>query len=36
MKNKRRLHKIYWQGVTDVISCIAISMIFAVMFVYGI
>ena len=29
------LHKAYWRGVTDVIGCIAISMLFAIMFVYG-
>jgi len=36
MKYKTRLKKAYWQGVTDVICCIGVSMIFAIMFVYGI
>lgn len=32
MKNKRRLKQAYWKGATDVISCIAISITFAIMF----
>lgn len=32
MKNKRRLKKAYWKGVTETIGCIAISMTFSIMF----
>ncbi len=31
----KRLHEVYWQGVTDVICCISLSTTFAIMFVYG-
>ena len=36
MKRKnisKKLHKAYWTGVTDVIGCIAVASMFAIMFV---
>lgn len=35
MRNKRRMHKAYWAGITDCICCITISIIFATMFIIG-
>ena len=38
MKRKnisKKLHKAYWTGVTDVISCITIGITFATLFIIG-
>lgn len=35
MRNKRRMHKAYWTGVTDVISCISVALTFATLFIIG-
>lgn len=39
MKQKKsiseKLHKAYWRGITDVVSCITVGIMFGAMFVYG-